>query len=492
MVNKKALSLAVAMALVTSGVMAATDNSNSTDLKLTKYQQSALVATQQAVANQLTQNQSVPKTVSLNVGRTIDLALLNNRTLKQSGWAYEAAKAQVSATAAAKNPTLGYTYSAKRGNSFTSSDAANSFGHGLSISVPVYSPAADAAIESSRFSREGAGAAYEVARQTAKLTAATDYYSLIQARNKVDIANQSVKDYDGHLTNVNQQYAVGLVAKSDVLASQTSLSQAQTDLVTAQNAANLAEANLNNVIGLPVHTAIQTAEKELGYTPYPITIDEARAYALLHRYDLVESTMAVKEAEQAVLSAKAGGKPTVSAAVGKDWADTKWQGTGNNDWSVGATVSWNVWDGGASKEKTKVAEANLEQAKEANAAAVDSVMLEVRQAYLNLRAAEQTITSTKAATEEAQENFRIATLRYQAGVGTNLDVLDAETKLASARNSYVDALYNYNISVATLEQAMGVPVETPIGGGAAIVKAANATTDLQNLLSTVSTDSASK
>lgn len=490
MVNKKALSLAVAMALVTSGVMAATDNSNSTDLKLTKYQQSALVATQQAVANQLTQNQSVPKTVSLNVGRTIDLALLNNRTLKQSGWAYEAAKAQVSATAAAKNPSVGYDYNAKR--TTTNGSNSNIFSHGLTLSVPVYTPAADAALEASRFSREGAGAAYEVARQTAKLTAATDYYSLIQARNKVDIANQSVKDYDGHLTNVNQQYAVGLVAKSDVLASQTSLSQAQTDLVTAQNAANIAEANLNNVIGLPVHTAIQTADKELGYTPYPITIDEARAYALLHRYDLVESTMAVKEAEQAVVKAKAGDLPTVNASLGKNWQDTKWQGTGNNDWNVGASVSWSVWDGGASKEQTKVAKANLEQAKEANAAAVDSVMLEVRQAYLNLRAAEQTITSTKAATEEAQENFRIATLRYQAGVGTNLDVLDAETKLASARNSYVDALYNYNISVATLEQAMGVPVETPIGGGAAIVKAANATTDLQNLLSTVSTDSASK
>ncbi len=504
MVNKKALSLAVAMALVTSGVMAA-DNSNGTDSKLTKYQQSALVATQQAVTNQLTQNQSVPKAVSLNVGRTIDLALLNNRTLKQSSWAYEAAKAEVSATAAAKNPSVGYKYTANRASSMSSaaarasalaaaagnntagsSSVSNTFSHGLTLSVPVYTPAADAALEASRFSREGAGAAYEVARQTAKLTAATDYYSLIQARNKVDIANQSVKDYDGHLTNVNQQYAVGLVAKSDVLASQTSLSQAQTDLVTAQNAANIAEASLNNVIGLPVHTSIQTADKELGYTPYPITIDEARAYALLHRYELVQSTMAVKEAEQAVVKAKAGDLPTVNASMGKGWQDTKWQGTGDNNWSVGATVSWSVWDGGASKEQTKVAKASLEKAKEANAAAVDSVLLDVRKAYLNLRAAEQTITSTKAATEEAQENFRIATLRYQAGVGTNLDVLDAETKLASARNSYVDALYNYNISVATLEQAMGVPVETPIGGGAVLVKAANATADLQNLLTSAS------
>ena len=84
---------------------------------------------------------------------------------------------------------------------------------------------------------------------------------------------------------------------------------------------------------------------------------------------------------------------------------------------------------GQTQNKIKVAQDTLEKAKEANLAAVDKVNLAVQQAYLNLRSAEQTIQSTQTAVNQGQENFRIATLRYRAGVGTNLDVLDAETKL---------------------------------------------------------------
>ena len=113
---------------------------------------------------------------------------------------------------------------------------------------------------------------------------------------------------------------------------------------------------------------------------------------------------------------------------------------------------------------------------------MDTVNLGVRQAYLNMKSAEQTIESTRVAVESGQESFRIATLRYRAGVGTNLDVLDAETSLETARNNYVDALFNYNIAVANLENAMGVPLETPIGGGAALVNEAQSSAQLTNLV----------
>ena len=90
---------------------------------------------------------------------------------------------------------------------------------------------------------------------------------------------------------------------------------------------------------------------------------------------------------------------------------------------------------------------------------------------MNLRSAEQTIQSTQTAVAQGQESFRIATLRYRAGVGTNLDVLDAETKLTDARNNYVQALYNYNISIAAaLEQLTGVPLNTPVGQGAELLQ----------------------
>lgn len=482
--NTKALSMAVVLSLVTTGVFAA---DQAKDSKLASYQAKALATAQQTVAAKIADDAAIPTQVSLNLPRTIDLALQNNHSVKSAQWTYEAAKAGVSQAAAAKNPSVGYEYNAKRssvnGQNALQNGTSKSFGNQFAVTVPIYSAARDAAVEAARYTREGKGAALEAQYQTSKLQAAKDYYGLIMNRNKVDIAQQSVRDYDAHLTNVNQQYAVGIVAKSDVLASKTSLAEAQTNLVSTKNAADIAESTLNKYIGLPVATKVETADRELGYAPYNVTLEQARAYAMLHRAELVEAAMAVKQAEENVNKAKAGHLPSVDGSLSKSWGGDSWSGTGDsNSWTIGAGVTWSIWDGGATNESIKVQKANLEAAKEANLEQIDAVALQVHQAYLDMKAAEQTINSTRVAVEQGQENFRIATLRYRAGVGINLDVLDAETKLSTARNNYVDALYNYNIAVATLEQAMGVPVDTPIGGGAAIVANSNAPQELANMV----------
>lgn len=482
--NTKALSMAVVLSLATTGVFAA---DQAKDSKLASYQAKALATAQQTVAAKIADDAAIPTQVSLNLPRTIDLALQNNHSVKSAQWTYEAAKAGVSQAAAAKNPSVGYEYNAKRssvnGQNALQNGTSKSFGNQFAVTVPIYSAARDAAVEAARYTREGKGAALEAQYQTSKLQAAKDYYGLIMNRNKVDIAQQSVRDYDAHLTNVNQQYAVGIVAKSDVLASKTSLAEAQTNLVSTKNAADIAESTLNKYIGLPVATKVETADRELGYAPYNVTLEQARAYAMLHRAELVEAAMAVKQAEENVNKAKAGHLPSVDGSLSKSWGGDSWSGTGDsNSWTIGAGVTWSIWDGGATNESIKVQKANLEAAKEANLEQIDTVALQVHQAYLDMKAAEQTINSTRVAVEQGQENFRIATLRYRAGVGINLDVLDAETKLSTARNNYVDALYNYNIAVATLEQAMGVPVDTPIGGGAAIVAKSNAPQELANMV----------
>lgn len=482
--NTKALSMAVVLSLATTGVFAA---DQAKDSKLASYQAKALATAQQTVAAKIADDAAIPTQVSLNLPRTIDLALQNNHSVKSAQWTYEAAKAGVSQAAAAKNPSVGYEYNAKRssvnGQNALQNGTSKSFGNQFAVTVPIYSAARDAAVEAARYTREGKGAALEAQYQTSKLQAAKDYYGLIMNRNKVDIAQQSVRDYDAHLTNVNQQYAVGIVAKSDVLASKTSLAEAQTNLVSTKNAADIAESTLNKYIGLPVATKVETADRELGYAPYNVTLEQARAYAMLHRAELVEAAMAVKQAEENVNKAKAGHLPSVDGSLSKSWGGDSWSGTGDsNSWTIGAGVTWSIWDGGATNESIKVQKANLEAAKEANLEQIDTVALQVHQAYLDMKAAEQTINSTRVAVEQGQENFRIATLRYRAGVGINLDVLDAETKLSTARNNYVDALYNYNIAVATLEQAMGVPVDTPIGGGAAIVANSNAPQELANMV----------
>lgn len=488
--NKKALTLAILFSMATTGAFASdlvTTTVNNSG-KLSKLQEQAVLLTQKQLADKAAKDVATfPSALALNEVKTVDLALKNNRTAKQSMWAYEAAKSTVSATAASKNPSVGYSYSATRARGATDASSVTERGtNGFSLSVPVYTPSVDAAIDGARYDREGAGASYEEALQTAKLTAISDYYTLIMYRNLVDVAQQSVRDYDGHVTNVQAQYNVGLVASSDVLAARTNLADAQTTLITRQNSADVAETDLNIVIGYPVSTSIETADKEMRYLPYNVTLEQAKAYALLHRATLVKSAMDVKSAEESVKQAKAGYLPTVSLTAGKNYAsDDNYRGTSNNGWSVGAKASLDIWDGGSTRNTIKVREAQLESAKEANLAAVDGVLHEVQSAYLNLRAAEQTISSTKVAVEEGQESFRIASLRYRAGVGINLDVLDAETSLTTARNNYVQALYNYNIYVATLEQAVGVPLETPVGHGAPLIANSDSVNTLANLAAQV-------
>lgn len=481
--NKKVLSLGVMLSLATTGAMAAdvvTTSVNNGD-QLSKYQKEAIQLTQKQLAEKSVQDSKTYESkLDLDESRTIELALANNRTAKQTKWGYEAAKSAVSQVAAGKNPSVKYEWSAQKTGGDTGRSKRGS--HDFSISAPVFNPQLDASIDAARYTREGTGASYEEALQQAKYDAISGYYTLIMNRNLVDVAQQAVKDYQGHVTNVQAQYNVGLVASSDVLAAKTNLADSETNLVKAQNSANLAEASLNQVIAYPVQTAINTAEHDLQYKPYNVTLEQAKAYALLHRSALVKSALDVKSAEEAVKSAKSGYLPTVAVKAGRGYADPDgYFGTSTKSWSVGAIASWSLWDGGATQNAIKKANAQLEQAKEANLATVDAVLLAVQKAYLNLRSAEQTIQSTQTAVAQGQESFRIATLRYRAGVGTNLDVLDAETKLTDARNNYVQALYNYNISIAALEQLTGVPLNTPVGQGAGIIANSGAAEQLAQL-----------
>ena len=105
----------------------------------------------------------------------------------------------------------------------------------------------------------------------------------------------------------------------------------------------------------------------------------------------------------------------------------------------------------------KKADAAVKTAQETLLQAREKIELEVRQDYLNVLSYKEQIRAAEASVAQAEEAYKIATVRYRSGVGINLDVLDAELALNTARTNYITALYNYNIGLATLEHAMGVP-----------------------------------
>ena len=231
-------------------------------VKLVSFQQKATAQAANMTKAYKNQAQTKGQSVSVTLPQTIALALQNNSSLHQSQWDYEAAVAQVGVARSGKNPAVTYQYIAKHTGSETNgiSTTGNVFSHQLGVGLSLFNRALDAQIEAAKYSRDGSGAALTEAAQTAKLTATTNYLSLIMSRNKVSVAEQTVRDYEEHLKNANLQYEVGIVSKSDVLATNTRLANAKTALVEAKNAASLAEAKFNNHVGLPVSTPIVTAD----------------------------------------------------------------------------------------------------------------------------------------------------------------------------------------------------------------------------------------
>ena len=293
-----------------------------------------------------------------------------------------------------------------------------------------------------------------------RTTVTNGYFDMLQADNMQKLGRESVERLADHLKNVEAQYEVGVVAKVDVLRSQVELANAKQSLIKAENAYQIAEANLNKIVGLPMDTQLKL-DNILVYTPYENDMQYCLDYAAKHRPELEQAKQNVEAAKGALRVAISGHMPQIAASASQNWNDSNWPGDENGNWGVGVQVTMNIFDSGVTTSKIHGAEADLAKAHETYRDTVDAVNLDVRSNYLNLREAEKRIDTTKLAVSQAEEDYRIAQLRYMNGVGTNTDVLDAQVALTDAKTNYLQAMYDYNTCKTNLETAIGVPMQFP-------------------------------
>ena len=401
-------------------------------------------------------------TVQLDLHDSVQMALENNRTIRQALTDVDTAKWSLSSARRTMGPTLNWAATALRNDNQLQNSLGNQYGHELQVGMPLYNGSVKGKIKQARYGLNAQDLTLEQTKQTIRYTATAAYYQILQDRNLIDVEQESVNTLQEHLDNVNAQYRVGTVAKSDVLASQVQLANAQQALVSAQNNYDIAVSTLNNVIGLPTDTVLDIRD-QLKYTKYDLTQDDCTNYALDNRADGAAARYAVKVAEAGVDTAKAGYQPTVNAVASKTIAgDREFRKNQAESWKAGLQASWDVFDNGLTQASVNSANMALAKAKEAAAQTDDQIRLDVRTAYLGLQAAEKNIQTTSVAVTRAEEDYKIAQVRYSAGVGTNLDVMDANEKLTTARTNYYTALYNYNTSKAALDKAMGIPVDLDV------------------------------
>ena len=423
----------------------------------------------------MSQSAFAGETVELNLEDAMQRAFNTNPAITIAGYERDSARASYNAARNSRWISISGTHSTQRSgyddyhqvkNNITgilslSKEIGNAHANSLTASMPIFTGGKlNGTIKQAKagylISEQGLQKAYNDMRSTVT----NGYFDMLQADNMQKLGRESVDRLADHLKNVEAQYEVGVVAKVDVLRSQVELANAKQSLIKAENAYQIAEANLNKIVGLPMDTQLKL-DNILVYTPYDNDMQYCLDYAAKHRPELEQAKQQVESAKGALRVAISGHMPQVAATASQSWKDSNWPGDENGNWGVGVTVSMNIFDSGVTVSKIHGAEADLAKAHETYRDTVDAVNLDVRSNYLNLREAEKRIDTTKLAVSQAEEDYRIAQLRYMNGVGTNTDVLDAQVALTDAKTNYLQAMYDYNTCKTNLETAIGVPMQFP-------------------------------
>ena len=394
----------------------------------------------------------------LTLDEAVKLALTNNPTGKIAVFDFEAAKGALTAARSARWFSISASHKDAQSWAGGSASIVDQYTNSVSLNWTLWSGnKVESQVSQAKLDLDSKQWGIAKARQQLKYDATDAYFKFMAARDNVKLNQESVERLERYLQDVRLQFEVGVVAKVDVLRSEVELAKAKQSLIEAQNNYDLAMARLNNIIGFPLTTELNV-KGDLNYASYEKELAFCVDAALRQRPEISQYTDAAKIAQEGITIAKSGYLPTVSVKYSAGWEDSKFAGGNNYSWTAYLSTDWTLFDSGLTAGRVKQAVEGYKKAQEQLKQTVDGVRLEVQENYLSLKSAEQSITTSSSAVGLAEEDYKIKVIRYQAGVGTNLDVLDAQVALTTAKNNFLQAMYSYNNYRSKLDKAMGIPV----------------------------------
>jgi outer membrane protein len=286
---------------------------------------------------------------------------------------------------------------------------------------------------------------------------ATDGYLIVLlAQSGQEVAAQRVAQFEAQLARARVLVEGGVLQPVDAMRLEAALSSARRDLITAESQVRLARNAFILALGVSPDTSVEVRD-DLPAEPKapPASVNDAVATATDKRPDLRAQNLRAAQAESGATASKAALLPTV-AAIG---TYQRSEGGGllaeKNSAFVGLTLQWNVWDWGTTYQSYKAAELQAVQAEMAAARAVDRVRVEVSAAASDAQSAYEALAVVRVGLAAAEEAFRIQNDRFNEGVATTTDVLDAQTEVTQARLGYASARYSYFRALASLARATG-------------------------------------
>jgi len=400
----------------------------------------------------------------LTLSDGLRLATDNNRLIKITSASKDIASADTLTARSRLLPkidaSLNQTFLAHQpGARFDSQAAFLAEKSSLSYGIDIYQTIYDFGANLSRY--EASRAALDVTKldivrvkNLVALNFISSYFDLLETEKMVVVAREETERFESHLKVAQSLYDEGVITKSDLLQAEVMLSNAKQRFVTMKNRRSFNSSNINNILARPISAPVQVVDVPTG-TLEVVELEKAWDTAGRERSEIkiIDNQLRVLDFQET--AAKSGYYPTLFAQGGYNYTENRYEFPSEN-WSLILGVNLNVFSGGSTKAEVSKVLYQKQQLLEQKKKLIDDIKLEVEKNYLDLKNALEKIQVTKDAVGQAEENLRINKIRYEEGVGTSTDVVDAITLLTTTETNYYRAVYELQRARAGLQYATGL------------------------------------
>ena len=323
------------------------------------------------------------------------------------------------------------------------------------LTVPLFtSGRISSSIAAAEAHERGVGAQVTAATSDVKLAVADAYVGVLRARKAHGVASSNVQTLEALTRDTTSMFERELVPKNELLAVQVALADARQNELRAANAAEVAAASYNRRLGAPLDRPVELSESlalpaELSQD-LPALVEQAQS----RRTELVAFDAQAEAYGQLARTERSRVLPQVALSGGYQYLENQFL----DDETVGMAgigVQWAMFDGGQSRKRAAALDRNRRATEQQRADASSQIELQVRQAYLGIQESRQRVEVTAQAAEQADENLRIARERYTAGLGTQTQLLQAETLRVQALRNRDDATLDAGLAQLRLARAVG-------------------------------------
>ncbi|MBI4842557.1 MAG: TolC family protein [candidate division NC10 bacterium] len=281
------------------------------------------------------------------------------------------------------------------------------------------------------------------------------YYGVLLAQEAKATVDAAVRTAEANLASAESRYEAGMVVASDALAARVRLARLKEEAIAAANQLRLAHAGLNDAMGVALDQPYRIAGR-LDLPPLRHErLEGLEALAHEKRPEYRQAALEEQRLEKEVLRAKGAFLPTMHLLGNYEINNHRFSADGQDSWSVGVVLNWNLFSGGADRARIVEAQASQRRASALRERLASAIALEVRDAFLALQTARERVTVAKDAVAHAEESLRIVQDRYDAGLTTIVELLDTETALTAARTNLTRTLYEATVGEARLELSLG-------------------------------------